>query len=187
MENTELNEQKAVSNFRTSSFKWGGIGAAVVIIYSLIMYVIDSSLLVNTWVGLLGLVVLIVVLVKGVQEVRTAQGGYISLSEALFTAFLIYVIASFVNTIFNYALFNWIDPNLPILLKEKAISTTVEMMQKFGGSEEDINKVLEQMDNDMDLASASTMFWNFLKGSAFGFVIAFIVALVLKKKRPIFE
>jgi hypothetical protein len=61
------------------------------------------------------------------------------------------------------------------------------MMQKFGAGEEDINKVLEQMDKDMDLGSASAMFWNFLKGSAFGFIIAFIIALIMKRKRPIFE
>ncbi len=187
MENTELSEAKAVSNFRKSAFKWGAIGSAIVIFYSLLMYVIDSSLMVNTWAGLLGFVVLIYVLVMGVKEVRTAQEGFISLSEALFTAFLVYVIATFFNTIFNYVLFNYIDTNLPVLLKEKALTTTVEMMQKFGGSEEDINKVLEQMDKDMDLASASTMFWNFLKGSAFGFVVSFIIALIMKKKRPMFE
>lgn len=187
MENNELSESKTVSNFRTSSVKWGLIGSAVVIIYSIIMYVIDSSLLVNTWAGLLGFVVLIAVVVMGVKEVRTAQGGFISLSEALFTAFLVYVIATLINTGFNYVLFNWVDPNLPVILKEKAIETTVEMMQKFGGSEEDINKVLEQMDEQMDLASASTMFWNFLKGSAFGFIVSFIIALIMKKKRPMFE
>jgi hypothetical protein len=43
------------------------------------------------------------------------------------------------------------------------------------------------MDKDMDLSSASAMFWNFLKGSAFGFIIAFIIALIMKRKRPIFE
>jgi hypothetical protein len=56
MENTELSEQKAVSNFRTSSFKWGGIGAAIVIIYTVILYVIDSTLMVNPWAGLFGVV-----------------------------------------------------------------------------------------------------------------------------------
>jgi Protein of unknown function (DUF4199) len=187
MENTEKSENKAVSNFKSISLKWGLIGAAVVIVYSLLMYVIDSSLMVNTWAGLLGIVVMLAVLVLGVKEVRTSQGGFISLSEALFTAFLVYVICSFLSNAFNYVLFNWIDTNLPVLLKEKAIETTVEMMQKFGGSEEDINKVLEQMDKDMDLASASTMLWNFLKGSAFGFVLSFIIALIMKRKRPIFE
>lgn len=187
MENTQLNENKAVSNFKASSVKWGAIGAAVVIIYSIIMYVVDSTLMVNMWAGFVGLAVLLIVIVMGVKEVRAAQEGFISLSEALFTAFLIYVIASLLNTVFNYVLFNWIDTNLPMLLKEKAIETTVEMMQKFGASEEDINKTLEQMDDKMDLASASTMFWNFLKGSAFGFVISFIIALIMKRKRPIFE
>jgi hypothetical protein len=187
MENTELNENKAVSNFKASALKWGLIGAAITIVYSLLLYVIDSSLMVNTWAGIVGIVVFLVVLVLGVKEVKTGQGGYISLSEALFTAFLVFVICSFLNNAFNYVLFNWIDTNLPVLLKEKTITTTVEMMQKFGGSEEEINKILEQLDKDIDLASPSKMLWNFLKGSAVGFVISFIIALIMKKKRPIFE
>ncbi len=188
MENTQPNnDAKVVSNFRSISLRWGLIGALVVVLFSILLYVIDSTLLVNTWAGLIGLVVLITIIVLGIKEVRNGQDGFISLSEALFAGFLIYVIASFLNTLFNYALFNWIDPNLPVLLKEKAIETTVEMMQKFGAGEEDINKTLEQMDDNMDLASFSTLMWNFLKGSAFGFVISFIIALVMRKKRPIFE
>lgn len=185
MENTT--EKQLVSGFKGSSLKWGLIGSLVIIIYSIILYVIDSALMVNMWAGFVGLIVLIAVIVMNVKEVRNNQGGYISLSEALFAAFLVYVIASFINTLFNYALFNWIDPNLPVLLKEKTIETTVEMMQKFGASEDDINKTLAQLDEKMDVGSFSTQFWNFLKGSAFGFVISFIIALIMKKKRPVFE
>lgn len=188
MENSQISKDAAVvSNFKSTSLKWGMIGGLVVILYSIIMYVIDSSLMVNMWAGFVGLAVLLIVLVMGVKEVRAGQEGYISLSEALFTAFFIYVIATLLSTLFNYVLFNWIDPNLPILLKEKTIETTVEMMQKFGASEEDINKALSQLDGKLDVASPSIMFWNFIKGSAFGFVIAFIIALIMKKKRAIFE
>ena len=188
MENQEITKDTAaVKGYRNIAVKWGLIGAAVIISFTVIMYIINWELMVNMWMGFLGLAILIVLLRSGVKEIKNNQGGYISLSEALFASFLIYLIASFLNMLFSYALMTWIDPNLPVLMKEKTIQTTVEMMQKFGGSEEDINKVLEQMDKDMDLASASTMFWNFLKGSAFGFVVSFIVALIMKKKRPIFE
>lgn len=188
MENTQKsNDARVVSNFKSSSLKWGLIGGLVIILYSIVMYAIDSTLLVNMWAGFLGLAVLIAVIVMGIREVKTGQEGFISLSEALFAGFLVYIIASFVHTVFQYALFNWIDPNLPVLLKEKTIEMTVEMMQKFGASEEDINKTLSELDGKLDVGSISTMFWNFLKGSAFGFVICFIIALIMKKKRPIFE
>ncbi len=187
MENTEKQEAKLVSNFKNSSLKWGLIGGMVTILYSIIMYAVDSSLLVNAWAGFVGLAVLLTVIVMGIKEVKTGQEGFISLSEALFAGFLVYVTASFIHTIFQYALFNWIDTNLPVLLKEKTIETTVEMMQKFGASEDDINKTLTQLDGKLDVSSAGAMFWNFLKGSAFGFVICFIIALIMKKKRPMFE
>ncbi len=187
MENTQNQDAKLVSNFKNSSLKWGLIGGMVIILYSIIMYAIDSALLVNAWAGFLGLAVLLAVIIMGIKEVKTGQEGFISLSEALFAGFLVYVTASFIHTVFQYALFNWIDTNLPVLLKEKTIETTVEMMQKFGASEDDINKTLTQLDGKLDVGSAGTMFWNFLKGSAFGFVICFIIALIMKKKRPMFE
>ena len=109
MENSQMNNDAAVvSNFKSTSLKWGLIGGLVVILYSIIMYVIDSSLMVNMWAGFVGLAVLLIVLVMGVKEVRTGQEGYISLSEALFTAFFIYVIATLLSTLFNYVLFNYI-------------------------------------------------------------------------------
>lgn len=188
MENTPQNQEaKVVADFKSTSLKWGLIGGMVIILYSIIMYVIDSTLLVNMWAGFVGLAVLIGVIIMGVKEVKTGQEGFISLSEALFAGFLVYVIASLVHTVFQYALFNWIDTNLPVLLKEKTIETTVEMMQKFGASEDDINKTLADLDSKLDMTSAGAMFWNFLKGSAFGFVVCFIIALIMKKKRPMFE
>ena len=183
----QSNDSQVVSNFKTTSLKWGLIGGLLIILFSIIMYAIDSALLVNTWAGLIGFVVLLTVIILSVKEVKLGQDGFISLSEALFAGFLVYVIASFLHTVFQYALFNWIDTNLPILLKEKTIATTVEMMQKFGASEEDINKTLSQLDGKLDVGNPANMFWNFLKGSAFGFVICFIIALIMKKKRPIFE
>ncbi len=187
MENiTQNQESNVVADFKSTSLKWGLIGALVIILYSIIMYVIDSTLLVNMWAGFLGFVIFVVLIVMGVKEVRSGQKGFITLSEALFAGFLIYVIASFVHTVFQYALFNWIDPNLPILLKEKSIEMAVELMQKFNTPEDVVNKELAKLD-ELNVASAGTMFWNFLKGSAFGFVICFIIALIMKKKRPMFE
>ncbi len=187
MENQEITKDTtAVKGYRNIAVKWGLIGAAVIISFTVIMYIINWELMVNMWMGFLGLAILIVLLRTGVKEIKNNQGGYISLSEALFASFLIYLIASFLNMLFSYALMTWIDPNLPVLMKEKTIQTTVEMMQKFGGSEEDINKALDSLDS-IDTASFSSQFWNFAKGSAFGFIISFIVALIMRKKRPVFE
>ncbi len=187
MENTEQTTVSSpVKGYRNISLKWGLICAAFLIVLSVVMYIINWELMVNMWMGFAGLAVMIVLFVLGVKEVKANLGGYISISEGLFSIFLMYIIASFISMLFNYALMNWIDPNLPVLMKEKTIETTVEMMQKFGASEEDVNKTLDQLDS-MDTASFSALFWQFVKGSAFGFIIAFIIALIVRKKRPVFE
>ena len=90
MENQEITKDtNAVKGYRNIAVKWGLIGAAVIISFTVIMYIINWELMVNMWMGFLGLAILIVLLRSGVKEIKNNQGGYISLSEALFASFLI--------------------------------------------------------------------------------------------------
>ena len=100
---------------------------------------------------------------------------------------MIYIIATVLNTIFSYILFNWIDPNLPVLLKEQSIYNAVEKMRNMGESEEEINKKLEMLDGLINISSVKMMSLKFIIDSALSFIACFIIALIMKKKRAIFE
>jgi Protein of unknown function (DUF4199) len=187
MENVEkTNDQSMMARFRASAVKWGLITGIVAVIFTIILYVLDAKLLVSGYASL-GIVFTIVLIVLGVREVRTGQEGFISLSEALFAGFFIYVIATLVSTVFQYLLMTVIDPNLPIMMRETVMENTVAMMQKFGAAEEDINKAIEGMDQSQFDITPYRMFINFLWSSAIGIIIAFIIALIMRKKRPVFE
>ena len=175
-----------LQRFRASSIKWGVITGIAAIVYTILLYVMDAKLMVSGWASL-GLVITIVLLVLGILEVRKGQEGFISLSEALFAGFFMYIIATLISSVFQYLLMTVIDPTLPALMRDTVLENTVSMMQKFGAAEEDINKAIEGMNQEQFDITPYRMFINFLWSSAIGLIIAFILALILRKKRPVFE
>ena len=179
-------ENQAVKEFRSIALKWGIISGLVSILYAILLYVIDAKLLAGTWTSL-SLVFIIVFIVLSVKEFKLTQEGYINLSEALFTGFFTFVIGSLISALFGYVLMNFIDTNLPIIIKDTVIENAVAMMQKFGASEADISNALERLNEQDYSVTLKRVGLNFLGTSAFGFVLSFIVAAIMKKKRPVFE
>ena len=181
-------ENQAVKEFRSIAIKWGIISGLVSILYTILLYVIDAKLLASgTWTSL-SMVFIITFIVLSVKEFRLTQEGYINLSEALFTAFFTFFIGSLISDVcFYYILMNYIDPNLPIIIKDTATNNALEMMNKFGASEADISKVLDTIKEADYSVTLKRVGLNFLAISAYGFVLSFIIAAIMKKKRPVFE
>ena len=110
-------ENQAVKEFRSIALKWGIISGLVSILYTILLYVIDAKLLASgTWTSL-SMVFIITFIVLSVKEFKLTQEGYINLSEALFTGFFTFVIGSLISALFGYVLMNFIDTNLPIIIK----------------------------------------------------------------------
>ena len=76
---------------------------------------------------------------------------------------------------------------MPIIIKDTVIENAIAMMQKFGASEDDITKALASLNEQDYNVTLKRLGLNFLGTSAFGFVLSFIIAAIMKKKRPVFE
>ncbi len=180
-------ENQLLKSYRKTAIKWGINTGLASIVFTLLIYVLNAKLMASfTWMSL-SLVLCILFMVLAVKEVKKNQGGFISLSEALFCGFFVYAIGALISGVFSYVLMTWIDPNLPLLIREVSIEKTVEMMNKFGASEEDISKALDNINEQPTAVSIKSSLIGFIASSALGFVIAFILAAILRKKQPVFE
>ena len=102
------------------------------------------------------------------------MGGTINFKEA-FTAYFIYsVIGIVIANIFNYILFNFIDPAAKEQVLEIAINKAVEMMQKFDTPSEVLKEAVKSM-KENDQYSLP----NIIKGSAFSIIFSSIVGLIV--------
>ena len=86
-------------------------------------------------------------MIMGGNAEKKYQGGYRKYSQALLDMFLIGVIGSTINLLFNIAFVNLVDTSFYTNLAEVMKESTMKFMQSFGEiPEEQLEKTMEQMD-----------------------------------------
>jgi len=151
------------------------------------IYFINRSLLADFWVGLVLLLVIAIYPIIVAVKFRKQNDGYLSLREGFQLVFMISVIRGLIATAFTLILFFVIDPSLEKYVNEKIIENTTRMMQRFGQTEEQMQVAIDRLRAKESQFSIKSQ----LQGFGFGLVISaffsLIVALILKKVKPIFD
>ena len=118
------------------------------------------------------------------RTARLSQGGYGTFRELISPAFAFFAIATLISTVFNYILYNLIDPDLSDSLKNYVLESTQQMMQGWNVPSEKIDAELDRIqeqDFSLSLVSLSRgLAYNLI----FGFMVSAIIAAVSQKKRP---
>jgi hypothetical protein len=159
-----------------------GIGAGVLtIVYMLIFYSIDETLMFSPWVTWSSFVIYIAAMLKATLNTRAKSEGFFTFREGLRPAFGVYVVASVTYFIFNYILYNYINPELPEIQREIMVKQAADIAEKLGRPE-----LREQMENikaeDLRVSlrnSALGFMWSLMGG----FVLSAIIAFATKRDR----
>lgn len=170
---------------KKNSSKFGLIAAGIVIAYNLLGFLLDANFLINVYLTT-GLFLLTLALyIISVAQSKKGLGGYINFREA-FTAFMLStIISSLLVTTFSIILYNYIDPEFGVRVKEMGLEKAAELWDKMGLTEEQINEQLEVYENTDNYAIGSQV-KTFFVGIVVSSVIGLIVAAVMKKNRPEF-
>lgn len=156
-----------------------GIASAV---FVLLLYLVNPR-----WIfGFPSYITTIIIIVMMVQSVKAEKKllEYAAFSDVLKPAFLTFVIANLIYVIFYYILVNFIAPELLDVQKE----ITIEMIGKMSGlmGEEGTEAALEQLEARNFDFGLKTAAWTYAFGLIFpGFIIAAIIAAVMKDRRPV--
>jgi tetrahydromethanopterin S-methyltransferase subunit G len=164
------------------ALKWGLIlGMANIFIY-LIAYIIDKSILTQWWMGLASLAINITLMIIPVTSKRKELGGFITFKDAFLICFIVIAGGALLQSVFNYVLYNLIDPGLSEYVKEKAIESATSMMEKFGAPQEEMEKAIEKLQNEDFSQTPARIGKQYAFGLLFGAVLALIVAAIFKKQ-----
>lgn len=165
--------------------KWGIIIGLVYCVLLLLRYnlgisnPIKFSLL--TFMGYI--IVLVMLLVSGFQ-LRKQMGGFLELKDAFKAMFVSVLIFEFIYAVFNFIYLKYVNPNFFYQLRD----ATETLLENSKQSPATIKKTLDSI--DVDAPSKMTIF-DLLKSYLFYVAItgifAFIFALIVKRKRDIFE
>ncbi|WP_336068753.1 DUF4199 domain-containing protein [Mesoflavibacter sp. CH_XMU1404-2] len=170
--------EKSIKSIATNNGLYLGLLIAVVYVIS---YAINIELLTKWWIGIIMLLAIIVFGIVSISKAKKAQNGFISLKEAFTSYFITILIGLIVASAVAIVLFNVIDPDAAITLKEKTIENTAEMMRNWNAPEESIIQTVEQMREQPNQFSIGSVLQSLVIQLVIYSVIGLIAALIMKK------
>ena len=173
MENQTTSLKKIALNF-------GVLLALLSIVLQVISYVLDAHIDRPWWLTVLQLLISISVLVYGIKSFKTANSGYLTLTQALKVGLAISLIAGIISVIFNFIFINYIEPDFVQktldFSREKMITDYPNMTQ-------------QQIDSSLEISAKLMTPWvmsafAIIASLFFGFIISLFAGLALKKNPP---
>jgi hypothetical protein len=168
-------------------FKSGALLGAVSIIITLVLYVIDSTLMVSLWMALFSIILSIsLVSYLGIKYRNEHNSGFLSFGTSYVFSLVTMVTSGVIATVFNLLLYTVIDPDLPQVLGDAAYEQGLSMMEFFGASVDSVDdEVLDKMRTDsmerFSVASTLKGLIGVVIGSA---IFSLITGAIIKKKEP---
>lgn len=163
---------------------YGIISAIVTILFLVLLYMGGVEWFVSP-VAYFGWAIPIVFAVIAALAQKKLNGGYLNFSDALKGIFLVFVLNALGSTLFSYIMFNFVDVPFREALSQKTAEMMEEMMRKFGASDDDIDKAVEDSFKGNPY-SAGKMALGFAFTCIIWFIIALIVAAIVKRRKPEF-
>lgn len=181
-ENTSSNN-KVLINY---ALRWGAIMGMTILIIQLMVYLLSKSSLVSFTYGIVNFVLQVIILVVAVYMYRkNITNGLISFKEGFTIVMLIFAGSALINSVFQFLLYNVIDPELSTYIYERTLEMTTNMMEKFGAPEEEIEKAIEKINPEDLKLTAQRLVTNYFFSLLFGGFFAVIIAAIFRKKPQI--
>ncbi|MGL2963269.1 DUF4199 domain-containing protein [Flavobacterium sp. RSB2_4_14] len=145
------------------------------------IYAIDLNLFTSWWIGGVAIVIPIIIGVVLVSKTKKQLNGILVFKDAFTVYFIAALIGSFIAKIYEYVLFNFIDPQAKETIKEITIKYTTEVMEKFGAPASAVNEAMQKA-AETDNYSLSNIFFGFTLGLVFHAIFGLILAAIFKSK-----
>lgn len=173
METSSASTKKIMINY-------GILLGIISILLNVILYVTNNHLAPHWSIGVLGFIINIIIVVIALKTFRTENGGFMKLTEALKIGLGVALIAVVLGAIYFYLLTTIIEPTY----MEQVMSVQREAML-----EQNPDMTQAQLDQAAEISSMFTgkgviIAFQVIAGLFFGFIIALIAGLIMKKENP---
>ncbi len=151
------------------------------IIFTTLIYVIDLKLFTSWWFGLVGFIFTIVIGFILVSKTKKQLNANITFKECFTVYFIAAVIGTLLSKLFEYILFNFIDPQAKETIKEIAIKAVSEMMEKLGAPASAVNEAMQKA-AETDNYSIGNIMFGIAIVLVFQAIFGLILAAIFKSK-----
>ena len=169
------------SQIMPMALKTGLVIGAITGTLSILMYVLDESLLASGMVGFLMMLIILVGMIMGGVKIRKAVGGYWTFGEAFKGIALIGFMTVLVSNVFQIVLHQVIDPELGLRLTEITMNNLRGTFSSLGMAQADIDNALAAAGATNAYSISSLLLNAAIMGILGNAFISLILAAILKK------
>ncbi len=159
------------------SLNYGLILGGISLVFGILLYTQDLHTSQSPGIMIFGLALAAAVTFLGIQGFKKANGGYLTLGEALKIGAGIALIAAIVSILYNYVLVNFMDPDAPAKIMDARLGPALESGEI---TQEQFDLQKEQSIQYWWMGYPVILIINIL----IGLVLGLISGLILKKAKP---
>ena len=163
---------------RINQLVWqhGGMAALISVILSLVAYILGVELLVGWQLGLAQSVLIITTMIIVSRAIRRDEGGFISYWRVFQHIMLSMICILCASTLFNYVLFNVINPELVDVVVDISLEKVEEMMVSFGLAGDLLQETL--IETEKEIRNGYSLIGS-IKGIIFSSIFGSLIALIV--------
>jgi hypothetical protein len=168
--------------FERNWVKYGLIGGAFSVGFTILLYLVDEQLLGNMWIGLIGSLIVLGIAIYAAIAQRHTNGGYITYSEVLGTSIGAFIVSFTISTIFTAILFILIDPSLQVILRNAEIKQLDDFLESGFINKEQYENGLKEIDNGGVARYIFNWSMVLIIGSIIGLIIFSISSIFIRRE-----
>jgi ABC-type cobalt transport system substrate-binding protein len=170
------------------SIKYGVIAGMIMIVLVMLIYFAGVAKL-ATMLPMIVYIPLIFLMIWGGITARRELGNYSGFGHAFLTVFIISFTATTLFDSFSYVLYKVIDPQIPVIIKQKVIENTSDMMEKFGASDDKTEEALKKIKDEDFSPTVSRELERFGMSAVVGAIFSVLIGLFVNRpdERPIIK
>jgi len=166
---------------KKNGITYGVILGAVSILITTIVYTVDINLFLSGWISFVKVSAFLAIMIALLSKTKKELKGVFSFKEAFTTYFIAACISLLLATLFEIILFNLIDPSLKDTIKEMSLKFTVNLMEKMGAKQSDINDAIRKV-QETDQFSVGQLIQGYFIYLVMASIPGLILATIFKTK-----
>jgi Protein of unknown function (DUF4199) len=164
---------------------YGCIAGLSMIIFTMVLYRAGVNVFLG-WIAYLGYAILIGLSIAATLAARRAGDGYLPFREALKVSFTVFVIALAAQSLFTWLLLNFFDLHFKQALTQGNLEKSEAFLRKLGMPDDKVDQELAT-EKSKDQFSFGLMTFGLAISYIVHFIVALIIAALVKKKQPVFK
>ena len=175
-------------NKYSPSIKYGVIVGILMFVIILMIYFVNVNKLAG-FLPMIAYVPLIFTMIWGGITVRREQGAFKEFGQAFLTVFIISISATILFDTLNFTLYKVIDPQIPVIIKAKAIENTSEWLEKMGTTDEKADEAIKRIKDRDFTPTINSQLIRYASSALIGAIFSLVIGLFVNRpdERPVIK